>query len=58
MEELTTDVLYLQDGKEMFFKSMKALAEETGETKLSKAIAWLMKNGLQKKELTYLKIAK
>ena len=58
LEELTTDVLYLQDGKEMFYKSMKALTEETGETKLAKAIAWLMKNGLQKKEAAYLKIAK
>jgi len=58
LEELTTDVLYLQDGKEIFYKSMKELTEETGEAKLSKAIAWLMKNGLQKKELSYLKIAK
>jgi Cu-processing system ATP-binding protein len=58
LEELTTDILYLQDGKEVFYKSMTELTEETGETKLSKAIAWLMKNGLQKKELSYLKIAK
>jgi Cu-processing system ATP-binding protein len=58
LEELTTDILYLQDGKEIFYKSMKALTEETGETKLGKAIAWLMKNGLQKKETSYLKIAK
>jgi Cu-processing system ATP-binding protein len=58
LEELTTDVMYLQDGKEIFYKSMTELALETGETKLSKAIAWLMKNGLQKKETSYLKIAK
>lgn len=58
LEELTTDVLYLQDGKEVFYKSMKELTLETGEEKLSKAIAWLMKHGLQKKELAYLKIAK
>ena len=58
LEELTTDILYLQDGKEIFYKTMKALAEETGETKLSKAIASLMKNGLKKKEASYLKIAK
>ncbi len=58
LEELTTHVLYLQDGKEVFYKSMKELTLETGEEKLSKAIAWLMKHGLQKKELTYLKIAK
>src|SRR5436190_8691450 len=30
LEELTTDILYLQDGKEIFYKTMKALAEETG----------------------------
>ena len=58
LEELTTDVLYLQDGREIFYKSMKELTLETGEEKLSKAIAWLVKNGLQKKELTYLQIAK
>ena len=58
LEELTTDVMYLQDGSEIFYKSMKELTLETGEEKLAKAIAWLMKNGLQKKEVTYLKIAK
>jgi Cu-processing system ATP-binding protein len=57
LEELTTDVFYLQDGKEVFCKSMKELTLETGEEKLSKAIAWLMKHGLQRKEVTYLKIA-
>jgi Cu-processing system ATP-binding protein len=57
LEELTTDVMYLQDGKEIFYKSMAELAQETGEEKLGKAIAWLMKHGLQKKEAAYLKIA-
>jgi Cu-processing system ATP-binding protein len=57
LEELTTDVLYLQEGKLIFYKSMAALHQETGEEKLSKAIAWHMKqNG--KKEVAYLKIAK
>jgi Cu-processing system ATP-binding protein len=58
LEELTTDVMYLQEGKLVFYRTLKELREETGEEKLSKAIAGLMKNGLQKKEVTYLKIAK
>jgi len=43
LEELTTDVLYLQDGKLMFYKTMQQLKEDTGEEKLSKAIASFMK---------------
>jgi Cu-processing system ATP-binding protein len=58
LEEITTDVMYLQDGKEMFFKSMTELQEQTGEQKLTRIIAFMMKHGLQKKEVTYLKIAK
>jgi Cu-processing system ATP-binding protein len=57
LEEITTDVMYLQDGNMEFYKSMKDLALETGEEKLSKAIAFMMKNGLQKKDVNYLKIA-
>lgn len=57
LEDLTTDVMYLQDGKIIFSKSMQELKEETGEEKLGKAIAWMMKHGLQKKEVAYLKIA-
>jgi Cu-processing system ATP-binding protein len=56
LEELTTDVLYLQDGKLMFYKTMQQLKEDTGEEKLSKAIACFMK-GNNKKEVAYLKIA-
>lgn len=58
LEELTTDVLYLQDGRILFNKSMEELREETGEEKLGKAIAWMMKHALQRKEVSYLKIAK
>ena len=58
LEEITTDVMYLQDGKEMFFKSIAELQEQTGEQKLTRIIAFMMKHGLQKKEVTYLKIAK
>ena len=57
LEELTTHVLYLQDGRAIFFKPLQELKSETGEEKLSKAIASIMKNNL-KKETSYLKIAK
>ena len=57
LEELTTDVLYLQDGKLMFYKTMQQLKEDTGEEKLSRAISSFMKSNSQKKEVTYLKIA-
>ena len=57
LEELTTDVLYLQEGRSIFFKPLTEIKQETGEEKLSKAIASIMKNNL-KKELSYLKIAK
>jgi Cu-processing system ATP-binding protein len=54
LEEITTHVIYMQEGRIMFNKTMSELVEETGEEKLSKAIAWFMK---QKKEVQYLKIA-
>jgi Cu-processing system ATP-binding protein len=43
LEEITTDIMYLQEGKLQFLKSLEALQEETGELKLSKAIAKIMK---------------
>ena len=58
LEELTTDVLYLQDGKMVFFKTMAQLFADTGEEKLARAIAWFMKNEVRKSEVAYLKIAK
>jgi Cu-processing system ATP-binding protein len=56
LEELTTDVLYLQDGKVIFFQSLAELKQQTGEEKLSKAIAAIMRNEARK-EMSYLKIA-
>ena len=58
LEELTTDVVYLQEGKLIFFKTQDQLKEDTGEEKLSKAISSFMKNNISKKEVSYLKIAK
>jgi Cu-processing system ATP-binding protein len=57
LEELTTDILYLQDGKIILNKSIKELYEHTGEEKLGKAIAYVMKHGAKEKEVSYLKIA-
>lgn len=57
LEELTTDVLYIQEGKVIFYKSLSDLRQETGEEKLNKAIAWHMKNSM-KHDLRYIKLAK
>jgi Cu-processing system ATP-binding protein len=39
LDELITEVFYMQDGKLLFHKKLDALKEQTGEIKLSKAIA-------------------
>jgi len=57
LEELTTDVLYLQEGKVVLYKSILDLYELTDENKLSRAIAYVMKNGAQEQEFRYRKIA-
>jgi Cu-processing system ATP-binding protein len=43
LDELTTHIMYMQDGKQLFFKEIGQLREETGELKLGKAIARIMK---------------
>lgn len=43
LDDLTTHVMYLQDGKLQFYKEIATLQEETGELKLGKAIARIMK---------------
>jgi len=47
LDDLATDVMYLQDGKLQFFKSIEMLKKETGEAKLGKAIAKIMKGNLK-----------
>jgi len=42
LDELTTDVMYLQDGKLQFFQPVEWLKQRTGEEKLGRAIARLM----------------
>lgn len=51
LEELTTDVLYLQDGKVVFYKTLSVLCELTGEEKLSKAAAYFMRYGIKQASL-------
>jgi len=48
LDELTTHVMYLQEGKLQFLKNVGTLREETGELKLGKAIARIMKGELTK----------
>lgn len=55
LDELTTDVMYLQDGKVQFNQPVNALKEATGEARLGKAIAQIMKNGLKKEEYPIVK---
>jgi len=43
LDELTSHVMYLQDGKMQFLKDMQTLRDETGEARLGKAIARIMK---------------
>ena len=43
LDELTTHIMYMEEGKMQFFKDIEALQEETGELRLGKAIARIMK---------------
>jgi Cu-processing system ATP-binding protein len=49
LDNLVTEVFYMQEGKLLFHKKLSALKEETGEIKLSKAIAKIM----SKEEVNY-----
>lgn len=44
LDDMITEVMYMQDGSLRFHKSFEALRSDTGEKKLSKAIARVMKN--------------
>ena len=46
LDEITTHVMYMQEGKMQFIKDMGTLQEETGELRLGKAIARIMKGDL------------
>lgn len=42
LDDLITQVFYMQDGKILFYKNLSELKSETGEEKLSKAISKIM----------------
>jgi Cu-processing system ATP-binding protein len=43
LDEITSHIMYMQEGKMQFFKDIETLQEETGELRLGKAIAKIMK---------------
>ena len=43
LDELSSHVMYMLEGNLMFFKTMEELKAETGEERLGKAMAKLMK---------------
>lgn len=49
LEGITSHVVYLQDGKLMFYKTTEELKNDTGEEKLNKAIATIMQKELNNK---------
>ncbi|RYY41777.1 MAG: ABC transporter ATP-binding protein [Chitinophagaceae bacterium] len=62
LEDVTTHVLYLQDGRVFFQGKISELHEQTGEQRLGKAIAHLMQHAtaqgeLEEHEFIYIKIA-
>src|SRR5690606_37615752 len=44
LDDLVTEVIYMQEGRPLFHKPLDALKEETGTDKLGKAIAKVMAN--------------
>lgn len=51
LNELTTHVMYLQEGRMIFLEDIDALRRETGEEKLGRAIARVMREGLGTKKI-------
>ena len=45
LDDLITQVIYMQDGRLLFHKDIERLREDTGEKKLSRAIASVMQKG-------------
>ena len=43
LDDVVSEIIYMQEGKLQFHKSLQQLQEDTGETKLAKAIAHIMK---------------
>lgn len=43
LDDVVSEIIYMQEGKLLFHKSLEQLQADTGETKLAKAIAHIMK---------------
>uniref|UniRef100_UPI0040483A40 hypothetical protein n=1 Tax=Flavobacterium sp. TaxID=239 RepID=UPI0040483A40 len=43
LDDLITEIIFMQDGEVYFHKKIASLLEETNETKISKAIAQILK---------------
>lgn len=43
LDDVVSEIIYMQEGKLLFHKSLMQLQEDTGEVKLAKAIAQIMK---------------
>lgn len=43
LDDVVSEIIYMQEGKLLFHKSLEQLQADTGETKLAKAIAQIMK---------------
>ncbi|SFD47489.1 Cu-processing system ATP-binding protein [Chitinophaga sp. CF118] len=52
LDDITSHIVYLQDGKLMFYKTVGELKHSTGEEKLNKVIASIMKNNYLTEILT------
>ncbi|MFM9841234.1 MAG: ABC transporter ATP-binding protein [Cyclobacteriaceae bacterium] len=50
LDELTSNVVYLEEGKILFKDTIDLLKEETGEIKLGRAIATIMKRNIKESE--------
>lgn len=48
LDELTTDIMYLQDGTMQLFDSLENIKQHTGEERLGKAIAHIMQKGYKR----------
>ena len=53
LEEFSTDVMYLQEGRIVFYRTLSELQDITGEMKLTRAIALFMKRELEKSNPVY-----
>ena len=45
LDDITTDIMYLQEGRIQYYETLASIKERTGEIRFSKAIARLMQEG-------------